>query len=67
MIEFETLEEWNSSVRFLWSGPTEKQLDAARERLKKGEKESKVLGELLLQVLKRNVRRGEEQLANLTE
>jgi hypothetical protein len=50
-----------------WSGPTNKQLDAARERLKKGEKQSQVLDELLLQVLEKNVRLGEEQLANLTE
>ena len=60
-------EEWDSSIQFLWSGPTEKELDAARKRLKKGEEESQVMGELLLQVLERNVRRREEQLANLTE
>ena len=67
MIESKTPEEWNDSFSVLWVGPTNKQLATARRRIKGGEKESRVMNELLLEVLEENVRHWEERLANLTE
>lgn len=67
MIEQSGPEEWDEVMRVMWVGPTNKQLDTARKRVKKGEKQSRVLDELLLEVLGENVRFWEDRLANLTE
>ena len=55
------------NIRFIWRGPTNKQLDEGRARIKAGEDEGRVFDELLGQVLDANVRMWEQRLKDLTD
>ena len=55
------------NIRVVGKGPTQKQLEDARARIKAGEDESRVFDELLGQVLNANVRMWEQRLKDLTD
>ena len=55
------------NIRFIWRGPTNKQLDEGRARIKAGEDEGRVADELLLEVLEANIRYLRDQLEGLTD
>jgi len=55
------------NIRFNWIGPTNKQIDVAQERIRKGESERRVADELFLEVLDANIRYLKDQLEGLTD
>ena len=55
------------NIRVVGKGPTQKQLEVARARIKAGEDEGRVFDELLGQVLDANVRMWEQRLKDLTD
>ncbi len=55
------------NIRVVGKGPTQKQLEEARARIKAGEDEGRVFDELLGQVLDANVRMWEQRLKDLTD
>ena len=55
------------NIRVVGKGPTQKQLEDARARVKAGEDEGRVVDELLGQVLNANVRMWEQRLKDLKD
>ena len=55
------------NVRFLWIGPTNKQIEVAQKRIRKGESESRVVDELFLEVLDANIHYLRDLLESLTQ
>lgn len=63
----ERVEQPSESIRFVAIGPTNDQIEKAQKRIKNGESESRVIDELLREILDANARYWKQQSEGLTE